>query len=385
MRTPMQVDSEGPGSADETRRWAERVADTKSASPLSLPRFPSLSTPSSSSSSSSFLPSSDDASAGVDPLQYENQPGTHRGRYNTGPATGFALSLAHTHRSLPAPAYAPHPDVGAKSETLPANAKGAVPLAVRRGYADHRLRTFSAPSAADTRQAPPPVTASPSPWLLPPTRKVSQSPLPDPPLARSLSPFADSAASSQRQSFLSTASSMDSEDSTGGSSAHAPTRVDYKEPRALHVRDGAGSPTRLSALEDPIWEVVQDMREQRMSLCQSLRQYVFVHAAIIEGALMVVDEERVRGGHTWRPAVPPPPRRPAASARTRPLGLTLLPSWDDGASGTLSTGKRLASPTELLKEDKKGEIVLSKRPSIKRKQPSMDDCAPPPLPTYPPP
>ena len=31
-----------------------------------------------------------------------------------------------------------------------------------------------------------------------------------------------------------------------------------------------------------------------MSLCQSLRQYVFVHRAIIEGSLKIVDEERER-------------------------------------------------------------------------------------------
>jgi protein-tyrosine phosphatase len=35
-------------------------------------------------------------------------------------------------------------------------------------------------------------------------------------------------------------------------------------------------------------------------------------------------------------------------------------------------GKRGASPTELLKEDKQGEVVLSKRPSIKRKHRNGD-------------
>ncbi|EIN13344.1 hypothetical protein PUNSTDRAFT_78857, partial [Punctularia strigosozonata HHB-11173 SS5] len=33
---------------------------------------------------------------------------------------------------------------------------------------------------------------------------------------------------------------------------------------------------------EPVRELVEDIREQRMSLCQSLRQYVFVHQAIIE-------------------------------------------------------------------------------------------------------
>ncbi|KAG1874178.1 protein-tyrosine phosphatase-like protein, partial [Suillus tomentosus] len=42
------------------------------------------------------------------------------------------------------------------------------------------------------------------------------------------------------------------------------------------------SPAPLMTHTNPIWTVVQDMREQRMSLCQSLRQYVFVHAAVIE-------------------------------------------------------------------------------------------------------
>jgi hypothetical protein len=31
-----------------------------------------------------------------------------------------------------------------------------------------------------------------------------------------------------------------------------------------------------------------------MSLCQSFRQYFFVHSAIIEGSLMIVDQERER-------------------------------------------------------------------------------------------
>ena len=38
-----------------------------------------------------------------------------------------------------------------------------------------------------------------------------------------------------------------------------------------------------------------------MSLCQSLRQYVFVHRAIIEGSLKIVDEEREREGGEVHP------------------------------------------------------------------------------------
>ena len=71
--------------------------------------------------------------------------------------------------------------------------------------------------------------------------------------------------------------------------------IDYKLPRPLHTE---ASPPFLSSYGNPIWTVIQDMREQRMSLCQSLRQYVFVHAAVIEGTLQIVDEERERWGET---------------------------------------------------------------------------------------
>ena len=63
----------------------------------------------------------------------------------------------------------------------------------------------------------------------------------------------------------------------------------FKVPRKLHQTD---SPPLLSTLREPIREVLEDMREQRMSLCQSLRQYVFAHRVILEGALEVVDEEK---------------------------------------------------------------------------------------------
>ncbi|KAF9535790.1 hypothetical protein CPB83DRAFT_842337 [Crepidotus variabilis] len=76
----------------------------------------------------------------------------------------------------------------------------------------------------------------------------------------------------------------------GGSAREASEKsYDYKEPRPLHQ---VYTPPPLTTFSDPILEVLQDIREQRMSLCQSLRQYVFVHAAIIEGSLMVLDEEK---------------------------------------------------------------------------------------------
>lgn len=131
--------------------------------------------------------------------------------------------------------------------------------------------------------------------------------------------------------------------------------VDYKEPRPLH-KDF--SPPALSTYEEPVWQVVQDMREQRMSLCQSLRQYVFVHAALIEGALMIVDDERPGGLGKGSPR----PIRPKNNVGAGGSGST--------ASQVSSSGKRGASPTELLKKDKAGEVSMSKRPSVKRKQSS---------------
>jgi hypothetical protein len=134
---------------------------------------------------------------------------------------------------------------------------------------------------------------------------------------------------------------------------------DYKEPRPLHKDI---TPPNLTSFEDPIWEVVQDMREQRMSLCQTLRQYVFVHAAIIEGALMVLDDEKmVKNGL----AIPVPrTTSPTSSLRS-------LVSSDTASLAAFN--KRGASPTELLKENKAGEVMLSKRPSVKRKQAKEDD------------
>jgi tyrosine-protein phosphatase 2/3 len=156
---------------------------------------------------------------------------------------------------------------------------------------------------------------------------------------------------------------------------------DYKEPRPLHEDH---TPPVLTTLGDPIWEVIQDMREQRMSLCQSLRQYVFVHAAIIEGALMVIDEEReiaeglkprTRSSKADQESSPTSPvftdaQPPLRVQPTHPYSHEIA---SIASSSSMSIGKRGASPTELTKEDKEGDVMLSKRPSIKRKQRSGDD------------
>ncbi|CAE6410872.1 unnamed protein product [Rhizoctonia solani] len=105
---------------------------------------------------------------------------------------------------------------------------------------------------------------------------------------------------------------------------------DYVHPRSL-VPHKPVSP--LGSMDEPIREVLEDMREQRMSLCQSLRQYVFVHRAVVEGALAMIDEHKKRQG-------------------------------ESSCSGV--GAKRHASPTELVKVDKAGSRAqIKKRPSFR--------------------
>ncbi|KAF8557387.1 hypothetical protein OG21DRAFT_1601668 [Imleria badia] len=215
----------------------------------------------------------------------------------------------------------------------------------------------------------------------------------------------------------------------GGASEHGQRAVDhpvidYKLPRELHADL---SPPLISSFAEPIYKIIQDMREQRMSLCQSLRQYVFVHAAVIEGALRILDEERelwgysgtsddassadgeprlsVEKGRRWSGhseakawfgeasraevvAMMPELEQGGISTphRTRPLHTRTQPSnpWSSEGGGQVSLartsspsgvsspsrGKRAPSPTELLREDKTGALSLNKRPSINRKRTS---------------
>lgn len=189
---------------------------------------------------------------------------------------------------------------------------------------------------------------------------------------------------------------------------------DYATPRPLH--DDA-SPPLLSTYDEPIRRVIEDMREQRMSLCQSLRQYVFVHRAIIQGALMIVDAER-READEAEKGMPVDASREASAemADVQPTGgdgkipgarrasLTLgvdkggdlvaavqlpgprapapledVPMGEQPSALQPSPGlpsprsKRQASPTELVHEGLGGELRLMKRPSVKRKGRSSDD------------
>jgi hypothetical protein len=80
-----------------------------------------------------------------------------------------------------------------------------------------------------------------------------------------------------------------------------------------------------------------------MSLCQSLRQYVFVHAAIVEGAVMVVDEERKLASAKARAEV-----LEEQPARKDEDGDVLMSTVDvvavrRSSTTSLSSGKRFAS------------------------------------------
>ncbi|TFY57587.1 hypothetical protein EVJ58_g6930, partial [Rhodofomes roseus] len=174
---------------------------------------------------------------------------------------------------------------------------------------------------------------------------------------------------------------------------------DFAHPRRLHTDL---SPPLVSTYDEPIRRVIEDMREQRMSLCQSLRQYVFVYRAVIEGTLMIIDQERekeelarssLEAAQEAKPSRGRVPDRqdvdmeglmyspetvPSASAgalrergmaRTRKISDYMREDAAiDGHHLAMSPGgmKRGASPTELPKEDVQGEAMLTKRPSIKR-------------------
>jgi tyrosine-protein phosphatase 2/3 len=194
------------------------------------------------------------------------------------------------------------------------------------------------------------------------------------------------------------------------SEQHSPPVFDYTLPRRLH--DDRHSPVLLSTLDEPIHRVIEDMREQRMSLCQSLRQYVFVHRAVIEGVLMLVDEERSLYGKTWKDndteelSKSVAERFPVFTTKQNSTSesgvfehsteavVSVGSAASTGGSGATSSiasgsgeskssmevssmkGKRRASPTELPKQDKRGDTRMSKRPSIKRSLRSSDESSP---------
>ncbi|KIM34037.1 hypothetical protein M408DRAFT_325568 [Serendipita vermifera MAFF 305830] len=178
--------------------------------------------------------------------------------------------------------------------------------------------------------------------------------------------------------------------------------INYKLPRKLD--ELRGSPPMPSSFSEPVRDVLEDMREQRMSLCQSLRQYVFAHRAILAGALELVDEaaeakrqeakvSNVRmtsiapGAHATSEAawsstssvVSSTVDAPPSSSPTRAMAGRLSYRDPEGSQGSSarsspplppkpSTGKRSASPVGTNNRDK----TLLKRPSLKRKHKTED-------------
>lgn len=189
------------------------------------------------------------------------------------------------------------------------------------------------------------------------------------------------------------------------SEQRSPPAFYYTRPRQLH--DDRHSPVLLSTLDEPIHRVIEDMREQRMSLCQSLRQYVFVHRAVIEGVLMLVDDERTVHGKAWKDSeleeltksvsdrFPIDLTRQAASSESGSIEWAAnavmgaegssgpacsITSGSEGGKSYMEVspimGKRRASPTELPKEDKRGDMRMSKRPIIKRALRGSEEYSP---------
>lgn len=79
------------------------------------------------------------------------------------------------------------------------------------------------------------------------------------------------------------------------SQRHAPSTEDgFAAPRRQH-RGGkdalpASAPTPLGEMSEPIRAILEDMRQQRMSLCQTLRQYVFAYRGESSSSFVVVFE-----------------------------------------------------------------------------------------------
>lgn len=83
-------------------------------------------------------------------------------------------------------------------------------------------------------------------------------------------------ASSPSPHFSSTAATPN-RSREGSPTPAVPSLPESDVPRNTHRPEEQGSPTELAELRAPIFSILADMRQQRMSLCQTLRQYVFVY------------------------------------------------------------------------------------------------------------
>ncbi|WVF71381.1 hypothetical protein IAT40_006185 [Kwoniella sp. CBS 6097] len=181
------------------------------------------------------------------------------------------------------------------------------------------------------------------------------------------------------------------------------------------------TPSPITEMENPVSEVLEGMRVQRMSLVQSLRQYLFVHRAIFTNYLRMLDEERrvdpsigfstgtasssVAGNGNSSSSVQPSPSPVHSSSGTGAgTNSSSIPTIASGSTASASTGtgtsaddddgahaKRRASPTELEIETERslaaaGGVLgvsgvkgsgLSKRPSFKKMRQAVEGMASP--------
>lgn len=330
-------------------------------------------------------------------------------RMSSAPTSG-SLSAALSSESPPASSPAPtqrHVSVREIAQPIAKRASGSsIPLDTENGSDSSRGRSTGASSllSSGTKSGSPETLptdpslmdlsseakADLSSLLLPFTARKSGSKSSESPPANEDSPPDPYYSRSQSQSK---------------SDQYSPPAFYYTRPRQLH--DDRHSPVLLSTLDEPIHRVIEDMREQRMSLCQSLRQYVFVHRAVIEGVLMLVDEDRTVHGKAWKDneleeltksvseRFPIDLTRQAASSESGSIEwaadavmsaeCTSGPAYSTTSSSEGSKSymeasplkaKRRASPTELPKEDKRGDMRMSKRPIIKRALHSTDEYSP---------
>ena len=387
---------------------------------------------------------SDDSDTRQSNSDRSSSPGGYRLAFASGSATGSSsgsdLNLAASVRNS---AVTQRSECQTSDTSTGGSRKSSPPALIDSSDSNYRARVASTPGILSSSPAPPPPSTYPSPTPKRPHQRHRQS---EEITGRLSSPLGSSEGSSvgcvsafgltnqgdttaasslpsshRRTSDEGSASAKDQRSSRASSERecgvpHEADRVsrsppsdaiekphprpfDYADPRVMFFDDE--TPPLLSTFGEPIRRILEDMREQRMSLCQSLRQYVFVHRAIIEGSLMIVDKEKEREKEAKymrkfevlhvlpkRPSLSeirhatsstekaPSPKDPILAMQPiqfppNPLLTSASSAAPDhfsvGSSPQVRSAKRNASPTELMKEDTTSDPDLSKRPGAKRR------------------
>ena len=414
------LSSPSSSSAHESRPSAPSGESVKSAVSQALSRslspsgesshsdISALSLPLTANSSGSFSPSGPDVRPHHKISSLASAVGVNLPFRMSSASTSGSLNAALSSASPPASSAAPtqrHVSVTEIAQPIAKRASGSsIPLDTENGSDSSRGRSTGASSLLSSgTKSGSPETLPTDPSLMDLTSEAKAD------LGSLLLPFA--ARKSGSKSSESPPANEDSPPndsdpyysrSQSKSEQRSPPAFYYTRPRQLH--DDRHSPILLSTLDEPVHRVIEDMREQRMSLCQSLRQYVFVHRAVIEGVLMLVDEDRRVHGKAWKDneleeltrsvseRFPIDLTRQAASSEIEWAADAVMSA--EGTSGpaysiaSSSEGnkssmevsplkvKRRASPTELPKEDKRGDMRMSKRPIIKGALRTNDEYSP---------